>query len=420
MKGKWLIAGALILAELLVCAGIMAAVGMGVTRLGLPQLRLGSFIEQSVSAAADEEQRFTVSGPATLSVNKTNLPSFGNVTIVAGPADEVVVSVHKIAWGIDQASAQAALNDLKVVAEQRGDTIVITVDRPEEVITLGRTQPDRVDFTITVPRETTLDAETDFGDVSLTGTNGDAILRTDFGKVSVADVTGGVLDVHSSFGDMTLENVEAGAVTVGSNAGAITLRGVEVSGAVDLSTDFGHVSFETGGAEKLEVKTNSGNVRLENLTIRDAVIAKSDFGTVTLTAVAAASYEVDSNSGTVTIVGAAGPVKVHTDFGDVSVTEADQADIDLSTNSGNIEFAGSLGEGPHVVGTDFGTVHLGLPEDSALTVDLETSFGNIRSDLPITLSGSQDNNHWTGTVNGGGASLAVETDSGSITVEVLK
>jgi hypothetical protein len=40
--------------------------------------------------------------------------------------------------------------------------------------------------------------------------------------------------------------------------------------------------------------------------------------------------------------------------------------------------------------------------------------------MPITLSGAQENNHWIGDVNGGGASLKVETDSGTITLESIK
>lgn len=420
MKGKWLIASGLVLVELLLCAGIVAAVWMGMTRLGALQIRLGDFVQETVKATADEEQRFNVSGPATVNVNKGDLPAFGDVTVVTGSEDEVVVTARKTAWGVDEASAQAALDALKVVIDQRGDTISVSVDRPEEVFSFGNARPDRVDFTITVPAEASVYAVTDFGDLSVSGTSGDVHLDTDFGKVSVDGVASETVDVHSSFGEINLENIEAQDVTVRGNAGEIVLQGVNATGAMELDTDFGPVTFGTGSAESLDAQTNSGNVKLENLTIEEMVTAKSDFGGVTLTAVSAGSYDVSSNSGTITIDGASGSVKAHTDFGDVSVTGAQEVNIDLSTNSGSIEFAGTLGGGPHTIQTDFGSIRMSLPDDSELAVELQTDLGRIQSDLPITLTGSQENDHWTGTVNGGGASLTAETNSGDITIEILK
>lgn len=421
MKSKWLIASGLILVELLLCAGIIAAAWTGMTRFSTMRIRLGEFVRETVKATADEEQRLTVGGPATVEVNREgNLPAIGDVTIVAGSDGEVVVSAHKTAWGVDPPSAQTALEALKVVVDQRGDTISVWVDRPEEVLAFGRSQPDTVDFTISVPAETTVMAASDLGDLSLSGTRGGVDLDTDFGEVSVQGVTADGLEVHSDFGAMTLETIQAHNVTAGSNAGAIILRNVDAAGAVDLNTDFGQVTFEGGSAESLDAQTNSGDVKIAAVTVQQTATVRSDFGSMTLTDVSAASYDVDGNSGAIVIDGAAGPVKAHTDFGDITVTGAEAADIDLSTNSGAIEFAGSLGDGPHAVTTSFGTVRMSLPEESQLDLDLKTSMGRIQSALPITLRGEQENNHWTGTANGGGGSLTVETGSGDITIEVLK
>ena len=38
-----------------------------------------------------------------------------------------------------------------------------------------------------------------------------------------------------------------------------------------------------------------------------------------------------------------------------------------------------------MVNSDFGGIDLTLPTDSKLNVDLKTDFGNIKSDLPITI-----------------------------------
>ncbi len=420
MKGKWFIAGALIVAELALCAGIVGALWVGAAGLGGGRIRLGDFRQENFSATADEEERFTVDGPAVLEVNKGDQSVFGDVTVTGGPGDAIVVTAHKTAWGADQASADAALATLKVVVTQKGNTVTVRVDRPEEVISVSGNQTDRVDFTITVPTETSVDAATGFGDVSLIGVSGDVHLKADFGQITVKKVRGGDVSVRSDFGELSLEDIEAEDVDVNTNSGQISLTEVEATGKVELASNFGEVKFEDGKAKTLSARTNSGDVELSDVAVKESVTARSDFGQVTLTSVAASSYELRSNSGRITLEGAAGLITVHTDFGDAEVTRAEEVTLtELSTNSGNILFSGSLGDGPHKIKTDFGEVRLKIPEDSALTVDLKTDFGRIKSDLPITLIGDQENDHWLGEVNGGGAALTAETNNGDITIETL-
>jgi DUF4097 and DUF4098 domain-containing protein YvlB len=198
------------------------------------------------------------------------------------------------------------------------------------------------------------------------------------------------------------------------------LKNVTSTGPLDVHTDFGGITFSDGSGKTLSADTNSGEITLQSIDLKGTATVKSDFGSITLTDVAASSYDVQSNSGGISVDGAGGEVKLHTDFGDLSLANAKLAQLDLTTNSGTITFAGSLGKGPHKVETDFGTVAMSLPADSELSVDLTTDMGRIKSDLPITISGDQDNTHWRGSLNGGGAALNVKTNSGDITLETLK
>ncbi|HKZ69708.1 MAG TPA: DUF4097 family beta strand repeat-containing protein [Anaerolineales bacterium] len=419
MKGKWIIAGGLLLAELVLCAGMMVSIWAGVIGLGRMQIRLGSFFDDTTSATAEEEERFEVDGPATVNVNKGNLAAFGDVTVIGGLGDEIVVTAHKAAWGADTTSAENDLANLKVIVTQNGDVIDVRVERPESmsVFTLGNTRPDKVDFTITAPVETSVYLVTDFGDLSVSGTEGSVHLDTNFGKIEVTEVTGGDIDVRSDFGEIKLESVEADDVEAHSNAGEIIFDGVRASGEVSISTDFGEVDVDGGTAKTLFAKTNSGDVTVQNVNVAESISARSEFGQVRVVDVAGESYELNSNSGGITLEGATGPVTAHTDFGDVTVTGGVEVTLDLSTNSGNVEFAGSLSKGLHTISTDFGQITLKLPDDSELTVDLQTEFGRIKSDLPITLSGDQEENHWQGEINGGGAELTATTNSGNITIQ---
>jgi DUF4097 and DUF4098 domain-containing protein YvlB len=121
----------------------------------------------------------------------------------------------------------------------------------------------------------------------------------------------------------------------------------------------------------------------------------------------------------ITVDGANGKVKAHSGFGSVSVKNADSATLDLDTQSGSVDFEGSLGDGPHIVHSEFGNISIIIPTDSALNVDLTTDFGSIKSDIPITvvLSGDVEKSHQAGTMNDGGPQLTVETQSGNISIQ---
>jgi DUF4097 and DUF4098 domain-containing protein YvlB len=127
-----------------------------------------------------------------------------------------------------------------------------------------------------------------------------------------------------------------------------------------------------------------------------------------------------TNSGSITVSGAAGKLKAHTDFGGIKIKNAQDVTLDLKTKSGTVEFSGSLGAGPHMVQSEFGEIDLTLPADSKLNVDLSTDFGNIHSDLPITVtlngSSNSDGDKISGSINGGGAKFTAQTNSGSVAI----
>jgi DUF4097 and DUF4098 domain-containing protein YvlB len=420
MKGKWIIAGALILMEIALCGGIMGSVWAGIDAIGNLSLRLGDFRGANVSATADEEQTLEADGPLVLSVNKGTEAAFGDVTVKTGTGTEVVVLAHKVAWGADMAAAQAALDELDVQVTQSGNTVDIHVSRPEEaVFVFGDITRSQVDFTITVPADTTVNAVTDFGNITISDTSGDANLNTNFGDITVTGVSDGSIDAVTDFGEITLSSLEVVNVIASSNAGDINLSNVQATGSVEVNTEFGEVQYQDGAAKSLDVHTNSGDLDLDSITVDRELIAKTEFGSITLTQVEAATYDVKTNSGRISLEGTTGEITADTEFGDVSVTDAQNATLTLSTNSGTIEFSGALGDGPHSMHSEFGNIRLAIPEDTALDVDLQTDFGGISSDIPVATRAGDDDDHWTGEMNGGGTTLTVQTNSGEISIEIF-
>jgi hypothetical protein len=50
-------------------------------------------------------------------------------------------------------------------------------------------------------------------------------------------------------------------------------------------------------------------------------------------------------------------------------------------------------------------------------VELSTDFGQISSDIPVTVIGNIDEQHQVGTINGGGGELKVEGKSGNVNIQ---
>jgi DUF4097 and DUF4098 domain-containing protein YvlB len=418
MKLKWLIVPVLALAELFLCAAIIGVAWGSVGRIQMNGLRwpLRMFQLNTVSAQADEDQQLTVKRPTTLNIKNSN----GKITVTGGAGDTIDISAHKTAWGANQADADAALATLKVTATQKGNVVTVQIEQPREVHLVDGGQSDSVELTIRVPSETAVSAHTDFGEVNLSGTYGDADLQSSAGAIHATDVNSGTLSLHSEFGEITIERSAGQSLKADTSSGGVKLTDASAEGEVNLSSDFGDIQYDTGTAGTLVVKTDSGGVKLTDLTVSGALTAKTDFGAVTLTRVLADSYDLHSSAGGISLDGPNGSVKADTDFGDVEVTNGkDIAQLDLQSSNGAIKFSGSLGDGPHLLKTDFGSIRLTLPQKTALTFDLKTDFGKIRSEFPMTINGGPGESKQQGMINGGGARLTAKTSSGNITLEIL-
>ena len=399
MKYRRWIVGGLIAGLIATCGLSIAIIALTIGQFDQSGLRFRAFSFDNVSAEATEEQRFTVSAPARLEVDNDG----GNVTITAADTDEIVVTLRKTAWGANDQEAKDELAAVRVIVTQRGDTVTVRYERPSQVVIVGAVRSSTVDVDVTVPARTAATVRANFGKVSVSGLTGDADLYSDFGDITVLDLTG--------------------ALIAGTNSGTVTAKRIQAGESpIELRSDFGRVVLEDATAKTIDLHSNSGRLELTNVTASGDVIAETDFGPVTLQGVSGRSYDLKTNSGEISVAGAAGPLTAHTDFGRITITEAVSVTLDLKSNSGSIEFSGSLGDGPHSVRTDFGSVTLALPADTAAAVDLSTDFGKITTQFPITVTGEvaeQDGNQFAGPINGGGETLTVHTNSGNIALEIL-
>jgi len=434
MKNKWIVFSILIVAEILVLSGIVLVVWQEANQTSLGSFGTRMSNADLFSAESEEEWQFEVGEISEISLESSG----GDVVVETSRTDQILITAHKTAWHSTKAKAQAELEDLSITVSQTGNKIVIKYRREPVVFVFGTQKLDTVDFIISVPEGMDISAQTDNGDINSAGKIGDGAFSTDFGNIDLAGVEGDLeaksnsgdivvsgirgedyrIDLSSDFGEIELSNSTGTSVVAHSNSGSILLDDVKVSEQITLSSDFGKLEFTGGSADILDLRTNSGKIILLNLQVESNITAHTDFGDILLDKVTADLYDLDTNSGKIETNVVGGDIKAHSDFGDLDIRSTQPATIDLFTNSGSVEYTGALGVGPHSLVTDFGDISMYLPHDTALTFDLETEFGNLKTEFPITLQGDVKPDHWSGTLNDGGAALSASTNSGDISFEI--
>ena len=427
--------GLLVVALAFVCVGIGAVIFF-TTNGGFPTNN--PFDVRNVSSVLEESKTLKVDTKKPLTLKVAD--DAGDVTITGADVDTVQVKVVKTAYDSSQSRADKEVKGIKYTIEQTGSAITLKYELPKSIN--FNNNVNTVDFVVTVPNETTVNVDTNMGEVSISDTKGDVVIVNDFGDVTVENIEGALsvennsgkveataikagkadIQLNSDFGTITLTKASGNNIILDSNSGTITLDDVRATGELFTKSDFGDTKFENGSANSLSVESNSGKVSLLKLKVSKELIVDNDFGEIELNQVLAGSYDLHTNSGGITVDGAKNKLKAYTDFGNITIENAQSVTLDLKTNSGTVQFSGSLGEGPHAIESDFGEIDLTLPAEAKLNVDLKTDFGGIRSDIPltVTLDGSSEKNHQVGTMNGGGDQLTVITNSGAINIKAFK
>lgn len=172
--------------------------------------------------------------------------------------------------GTARSSSQQFLNQIRLIAERRGDVVFIKADIPEENF---RSDDDdysaALDLVVEVPQGMNADISDGSGDATVIGVG--ALEATDgSGDFSVDGATGAVR-VNDGSGNLKIENV-GGDVRVTDGSGDINVRNVSGSFIVEndgsggiYATDVrGSVTVENDGSGSIEVSKVGRDFRVES------------------------------------------------------------------------------------------------------------------------------------------------------------
>jgi Uncharacterized conserved protein len=145
----------------------------------------------------------------------------------------------------------------------------------------------------------------------------------------------------------------------------------------------------------VEVVSTSGDITLEQITGR--MTLQSNRGNII----------IRESSGTISVVGNYGGLKIQNVHGETAA----------STIMGNVVFDGLIATGDTIrLETDHGGVSVNLSADSALTLHVSSTSGDVTCMLPDVVSSTRT---CDGKIHSGDGNLSVRTVSGAVTLQLI-
>jgi DUF4097 and DUF4098 domain-containing protein YvlB len=381
-----------------------------------------------------ETRHYDLTAPLDLEIETDS----GDITLIAEDRADVEVEIVKKAWGETVAEAEAAAAALRVEEQQAGNRLSLRYIQSEAITVAGtRGGPDQVSFTVHAPAEMAARLTSRQGKVQSTGVSGPLEIASTFGSAVLRSHTGaadihcnyGILDIQgldagleevsitASFGDVQLSDLAGADFEIEAVNGRLSIQNLAASGEVFISNQFGDLDITDVQAGTLIVQDQNGKISIERGMVDGELNVSNQFGDITVIQVQAARYDLKTNNGDLSVDGAAGTLDLQNAFGDILVTQAEEAILTLDTENGNVNFSGELNESAeHTIQNSFGNITLAFPAGSAFDIHLKTEFGQIHSELPLTMSGDLSETDWQGAMNGGGHLLSATTNNGNISL----
>lgn len=238
----------------------------------------------SEGMTAQETKTFKVTGLPDVVLDTFD----GAIEVHSWDRSEIEVEIEK------RAMEQALLDEIKVDAQQQGDTITIKVTGPSRAehhgVTIGVNISPTARLRVAVPRKVNLRAVSGDGSIRAEAIEGRIVLNTSDGSVTATRI-GGDIQVRSGDGTIRLEHVtgkldlETTDGSIGLEAAPTVLRARTGDGAIraqiepdtvmadnwELTTSDGTVVVTLPGVfnSELDVETSDGTVRTNHPLLDD-------------------------------------------------------------------------------------------------------------------------------------------------------
>ena len=253
--------------------------------------------------------------------------------------------------------------------------------------------------------------ENSFASVNVEGNAGDVTIETTNGSVDASGITGAA-DIRNRFARVTVDRVSNG-VTIANNNGAVSVT--DSGGAGNVRNSFGSVTVRNFRGDLTIANTNG---QVDAVDVSGSADIRNGFGGVHFADIKR-DLTIKTHNSKVEGSRVGGAVTVANSFGAIIVDDAGGA-IDIHNQNGSIDAYSSVRGTcrPITLHTSFSRLSVHLPDNANYHVFAKTSFGHLRSDFPLTVSGRVSENEVSGTLGSGQCEMRLTNNNGAI--EILK
>jgi hypothetical protein len=227
-------------------------------------------------------------------------------------------------------------------------------------------------------------------------------------------------------GGLLTIDADTGAIKVASHSKDTVLITVDIEGR---DQDKLEVNF-TNTANKVTIESNLESNNSNFFSNHSKIKV-----TYTVTLPQEFNADLDTNGGSISVEDLTGEIEAHTSGGSLLFSDI-QGDIDIKTSGGSIKLDNVIGEinaktsggsikakfstspiKESVLKTSGGSITAYLPKGTAVNLTAKTSGGSVKSDFIV--EGKNTKKNISGTINGGGPRLILNTSGGSVRVNKI-
>jgi len=246
--------------------------------------------------------------------------------------------------------------------------------------------------------------------------------RTDHLSAPMTEVE--AMSAQTSFGEVTVtgrDDVNECSVTA-----HITVQAPSEEEAGQILNQV-QVALEPQG-KTLVIKTKQPHLKSRRsigvdlniiLPTQTRIDCSTSFGEIKITNIKG-DVKAETSFGAIQAENVTGKIHLDTSHGAIRCRQIVSSDFAANTSFGEINV--SFGDtGPNDITakltTSFGAIEVAAPPSFAGQVDSQTSFGSIKTELPLTVKGDFSKDHISGAVGEGNGKLSLNTSFGSIKIK---
>jgi Putative adhesin len=307
----------------------------------------------------------------------------GNITCHAGDSDELHVDASLTASEGNESAAQDRLKTVKVVIEQNRDGYTVHPVNQDDGSSVT------ADLDVTVPKNVSITANSNHGDITISGISGNASATTLHGTV----------DIHNTGADASAE-MSKGDVRINDVGGSVRLTGR--GDEVDISDVAGDTTIEG---------EFFGPVVVRNVTKTTHYVSqKADLTLEHLTG------RLELDSGDIEISDVAGFAKLRTSNKDLDIENV-AGRLEISDVHGDIKVGYAKPPREEIIITnESGGVDLTLPAKSNFQISASSRGGDVQTDFEGSSDSGGDTPRFNAKIGTGVPKIQITTTYGTITL----